>query len=597
MRVKCCWGPCARALVFALTLGHLRVAEALPLVARTSPSRASAGLPRVASFMGGREASSRFAKLGTVDAYKAKDAVKMLLKMCSELALPDQYRAIARVFFLREVPPLNQCTGTLYSSACRGPWGDRDPLPLAVSPVPFLIFPQYSTRNVPIRSERSFPRPIDYVHEQSAAPDRFAGLPALNPFVMIASRTAAASFLLFAPLPPTIRVFTFLFANIVHIDATVVCPHCKDTILPAAHVATACPLVTELTNNAAIFTAKKLGSSPTVVHSLTHELATQFTRPVIDAIVGLACAPVHGLSIDFTDAAYTQSNAVVKAAVYGHCSFAEASAVLSERLDAATQPLEVEKIRGAMDTLKSASEAAVNTATGTFMFIWAKVSNVISKRTDFTFKLEAVGKSKATSHSATLVRPETEAEFYEMSHLFVMTIIALGLASATIVLKFMDDVVFATIRMKETFRVAHELFIIYLREMDFDPARALHMGNVFRRGGQDTLLSEARRNAAASFRTCGGTPQLDGAKKSDAKNPKTDTKPNGKSDDSSKKPCPDFNAGRPCKKLKPDGTCVFAHRCNQFVSDKGPGGYCFGVHARCTGCDYDAAKKLRAPAA
>jgi hypothetical protein len=38
-----------------------------------------------------------------------------------------------------------------------------------------------------------------------------------------------------------------------------------------------------------------------------------------------------------------------------------------------------------------------------------------------------------------------------MSHLFVMTVIALGLASATIVMKFMDDVVFATIRMKESF--------------------------------------------------------------------------------------------------------------------------------------------------
>ena len=71
---------------------------------------------------------------------------------------------------------------------------------------------------------------------------------------------------------------------------------------------------------------------------------------------------------------------------------------------------------------------------------------------------------------------------------------------------------------------------------------------------------------------------------------------NGKDDPDNKKPCPDFNGGRPCKKLKPDGTCVLAHRCNQFVSDKGPGGYCFGVHARCTGCDYDAAKKLRAPA-
>ena len=134
----------------------------------------------------------------------------------------------------------------------------------------------------------------------------------------------------------------------------------------------------------------------------------QFTRPVIDSIVGLACAPVHGLSVDFTDATYTQANAIVKAAVYGHCSFAEASAVLSERLDAATDSLVVEKIRGAMDTLKSASA---------------------------------------------------------------------------------------------------------------------------------------------------------------------------------------------CKKLKPDGTCVFAHRCNQFVSDKGPSGYCFGAHARCTGCNYDAGKKLRAPAA
>ena len=73
-------------------------------------------------------------------------------------------------------------------------------------------------------------------------------------------------------------------------------------------------------------------------------------------------------------------------------------------------------------------------------------------------------------------------------------------------------------------------------------------------------------------------------------------KPNGGGDDLSKRPCADFNAGRPCKKLKPDGTCVFAHACNQFVSDKGPNGYCLGDHARGAGCTYDDAKKLRAPA-
>ena len=406
-------------------------------------------------------------------------------------------------------------------------------------------------------------------------------------------RTAMKSLILFVPLPSTVRVFAYLFANFGYAEAT--CPHCKDTILPA-HTATACPLVTELNANAAIFTAKKLGSSPTVVHSLTHELAMQFTRPVIDAIVGLACAPVHGLSIDFTDPMYTQSNAVVKAAVYGHCSFAEASAILSERLDAATDLPSIEKIRGAMDSLKTSSEAAVNTATGTFLFIWAKISNVFSKRQDFTYKLEAAGKSKATSVSVVLVRPASEAEFYEMSHLFVMTIIALGLASATTVLKFMDDVVWGAVRMKEPFSVAHELFIGYLNLIDFDPARALNMGNVFRRGGQDTLLSEARRNAAAFFRTCGANPQLKGATDEKAKNPRPDLKPNGKHDDSSKKPCPDFNGGRPCRTLKPDGTCVFAHKCNQFVSDKGPMGYCFGPHARCNGCAYADDKKLRSPA-
>jgi hypothetical protein len=44
------------------------------------------------------------------------------------------------------------------------------------------------------------------------------------------------------------------------------------------------------------------------------------------------------------------------------------------------------------------------------------------------------------------------------------------------------------------------------------------------------------------------------------------------------------------------GTCICAHKCNQFVSDKGANGYCFGDHVR-PDCKYDDAKKLKAPAA
>ena len=276
--------------------------------------------------------------------------------------------------------------------------------------------------------------------------------------------------------------------------AHAVCTHCKDATLPT-HGDAACPLVVNIAANAQIFSSKSLGTAPTVTYSLTHELAAHFTRPVLDAIMGIACAPCQGAIVDLKATAYTAANAVVKAAMYGHCSFAEASAELAERLDAALQPLDVEKIRGAMESLRIGAESVVYSSSGALAFIWAKISNVQSKRDDPTFKLE-VGKAKAASHTATLVRPKTEGEFYEMIHYFIIVIVALGMASATIVMKFLDDVVYSALRMKEPWKVAHELahelLMVYFREIDIDPQRVMHMGNVFRRGGQDTLLSGRR---------------------------------------------------------------------------------------------------------
>jgi hypothetical protein len=124
--------------------------------------------------------------------------------------------------------------------------------------------------------------------------------------------------------------------------------------------------------------------------------------PVLDAIMGIACAPCQGAIVDLKSTAYAAANAVVKAAMYGHCSFAEASAELAERLDGATQALDVDKIQGAMESLRLGAESVISSSSGTLAFIWAKVSNVPSKRNDPTFKLE-VGKAKATSHTATLM--------------------------------------------------------------------------------------------------------------------------------------------------------------------------------------------------
>jgi hypothetical protein len=99
-----------------------------------------------------------------------------------------------------------------------------------------------------------------------------------------------------------IPVFAFLLSYGVLVDATV-CPHCKDTILPAAHVATACPLITELNANAVIFNTKKLGTSPTVIQPAKNAVVSQPNggsahqggpiRPLAPAPTNTAAAPVR----------------------------------------------------------------------------------------------------------------------------------------------------------------------------------------------------------------------------------------------------------------------------------------------------------------
>ena len=45
-------------------------------------------------------------------------------------------------------------------------------------------------------------------------------------------RTAMMGLLFSSPLPSTVRLFAYLFSILGYAEATV-CPHCKDTILPA----------------------------------------------------------------------------------------------------------------------------------------------------------------------------------------------------------------------------------------------------------------------------------------------------------------------------------------------------------------------------
>ena len=368
------------------------------------------------------------------------------------------------------------------------------------------------------------------------------------------------------------------------------CIYCKDTI-PGCTKNDNCPLVKTSASNAQIFKDKILTKTPTLVNLVTAELSAHVGRTVCDAIVGLYNAPAVGTEIDFDTGIYATSHqAVVKAALYGHCSVCEAADVLGTRMEASTNDQDITKIKGAIESLKLVGDGASRDSQGVCQFVWAKLSQVIAKRSSgtHTLRMES-GKEKASSLTATLVRPESESAFYELMHMWLMVIVGLGLALFPVAARFLDDVAYGAIRMRESWQVAHELLVIYFKEIDMDMTNSLSLANVFggcKRGGHDSFLGEARRNVEAFFRTRSGALR-EGSPSKIA---------NGKFNEKSDRACKDYNAGRPCTRLDANGACMFNHKCNQFVTDKGKNGVCFGAHPRCEGCSYAADKKCAKPA-
>ena len=136
--------------------------------------------------------------------------------------------------------------------------------------------------------------------------------------------------------------------------------------------------------------------------------------------------------------------------------------------------------------------------------------------------------------------------------------------------EFFAAAVYDLIRLRgETWQVAHEVMLVMFKRVE-DSAGSLTLSTVYDELYLNSVIEEAKQNAAAFFRIRGGDPQPMG-------------KYNGKFT-STGKPCPHFNredpqrpgfsAPHPPDSLLPDGSCKFNHVCNKWVSDKGKNGRC-----------------------
>jgi hypothetical protein len=403
----------------------------------------------------------------------------------------------------------------------------------------------------------------------------------------------------------------------------VTCPSCADTITGCKGGAD-CPLRKTPQENAAALQDASGTLVPSMVDLLPPSLLCTFTRPVLETLAAVARAPRGGGKVDLSRAAMAASTTVVKAAMSGACGWDDAGLELAARLEAASDEKEIAKVSAAIQLLKSAGEKAstvaqdmIQTGMGVYTFVWAKVGAHLDALEAGTVRLlvKSTGSASTSDLTAKIRRPKNAEEFFRMIFLWLRVVTALGLrkkrkrwwkrwrcpkvgrpttrvgsalglVSFFVVHDFLQKVVFDPIQnLKIDFKVASEHLLLFFREIETDPTRALHLGNVHGRGNGDVLMAEARQNASTFFRTGGGNLHEKGVKW------------NGKTSPG-KQPCVAFNFAKEHKAnaLDADGCCKFAHICMQWVSDKGPRGMCGGDHPKAE-CTYDTAKKLDKPLA
>ena len=204
-----------------------------------------------------------------------------------------------------------------------------------------------------------------------------------------------------------------------------------------------------------------------------------------------------------------------------------------------------------------------------------------------------------------MVYPKTIEQMYALLHYFQMVCMATGLASMSSLGPFLDDVVYQPLLAGAiSWPVAFELLLLYLRMIESEP-QEWNITNVFSKsGGMDSKRKEATEAAsnhfpASFFRTLRGDPRERGPG-ADIKQDDKDKKHIGAVNlfnETGNRGCTAWNSGRPhlAKHVDANGRCKFVHGCDQYVTDKGPGGQCLDRQHKRDQCTYDAALKCSVP--
>lgn len=394
---------------------------------------------------------------------------------------------------------------------------------------------------------------------------------------------------------------------------TAVCTTCYGEGQGCPGDGSTCPWLVGVAANVAAISAA-VGGALTVSKLLPPKFVRLFPRAVLDGVSALVVRSQGGnTTYDVTN---KTGQELFKAASTGALSKKDAILALHALIvatpDDAVGVAQTKKLESTLKALDVMELKVVDSSLseGPLLYILFKISGAFASpsegSTSFDLCLDCDSSvDTKTSHktfSATLVRPSSPWHCVSILNAFSLCCNALGVATFLTCGPFFEDIFYEPVRSGVVpWPVAFECIILYLRMIEASPD-IYTLGNVVHKaGGLDAIRAQATTLASthfpssvmapgsAFFRGLGGIPKAGEATGLYAGNVRGDNK-------SSSRGCVSWNLGKPhqTKHVDESGTCRFRHACDQFVSDKGPGGQCLGSHKR-KDCDYDVAKRVTKP--
>ena len=408
-------------------------------------------------------------------------------------------------------------------------------------------------------------------------------------------------------IPSGVLLLLFFLAMLPSVSA--VCTVCYGHADGCTGDSTACPWVTGVAANVAMVSAAA-GGILKIQKLLPAKFVRLFPRSALEAFSSLLNkVKTSGTPFDPSGKTVKEITIAVKG---GQFSKNEAILFLNDLLQDAEEEIAIKKLDSTIKTLEHIDTSSVGdngAMEGGFLYILFKESQVFCKNVmgstsfDFCGPCEVETKPSSKTYSATLIRPSTVHGMYSLLNGFTLTCHAFGLCNVLAMGPFLEDVVYEPIRTNTIpWMVAFESLILYLRLVE-NGSGAYNITDVVRKfGGIDALRAQALVSAhehfpAAFFRTVGGNPNSKGTGTSDTSGGEHYTGTIKGSRPGASKPCISWNLGKPhlAKNVDANGLCNFLHKCDMYVSDKGPDGRCLGNHKRAD-CDYDPAKRVKQPA-